>query len=219
MARIRSIKPEFWDSPGTAKASLRARLLFIAMWNWADDWGVGDANPKRLLGFAFPSDGDSAVEPRNFRHLAAEVADCFDVCWYEVAGREYYSIPSWEEHQRTEKRAKQLNPGPDQAERYLYEAVSENPPLNRGSSGVGTGEQGNRGTGEKHFRTCGARERVRHRLGALAEEGRTEGSSRTVRQSLEEDPHPSTRPGDHPVRGRLRGYHRTPVHPSARRLA
>ena len=39
MPRIRTIKPEFWDSPGTASASLRIRLLFIAMWNWADDHG------------------------------------------------------------------------------------------------------------------------------------------------------------------------------------
>jgi hypothetical protein len=38
--RIRSIKPEFWDSPSTASASVRVRLLFIAMWNWADDHGV-----------------------------------------------------------------------------------------------------------------------------------------------------------------------------------
>jgi hypothetical protein len=39
MARIRTIKPEFWDSPSTARASLRARLFFIAMWNWT---GAGE---------------------------------------------------------------------------------------------------------------------------------------------------------------------------------
>ena len=58
MPRIRTIKPEFWDSPGTARASLRARLFFIALWNWADDYGVGTANPKQLIGFAFPNDDD-----------------------------------------------------------------------------------------------------------------------------------------------------------------
>lgn len=146
MARIRSVKPEFFDSPGTTKASPLARLLYIAMWCWADDWGIGDANPRRLLGFAFPEDDFPEVEPRNFRHLAAEVADCYGVKWYEIDGREYYAIPSWEEHQRTEKRAKRRFPGPDQAERVLYAATSEVPSLNLGSSVVGTGE---RGTGEQ----------------------------------------------------------------------
>lgn len=146
MARIRTIKPEFWDSPDTSKASPYARLLYIAMWNWADDWGIGDANPRRLLGFAFPSDDASEVQPRNFRGIAEELHRVYGVQWYEAGGREYYAIPSWEDHQRTEKRAKRRSPTPDQAERVLYAETAEVPTLNRGSSGVGTGEQGNRGT-------------------------------------------------------------------------
>lgn len=133
MARIRSVKPDFWDSPSTARASLRARLFYIAMWNWADDWGVGDANPRRLLSFAFPNDESSDVEPRNFRRLAEEVAECFGVLWYEVDGRPYFQIPSWEEHQRTEKKAKRANPGSDQAERILYAVAAEVPTPSSGN--------------------------------------------------------------------------------------
>lgn len=144
MARIRTIKPEFWDSPGTARASLRARLFFIAMWNYADDWGIGDGHPLRLLSFAFPNDETSDVEPRNFRRLASEVAECFDVQWYEIDGRAFYAIPSWEDHQRTEKKAKRRNPAPDQAVSFLYGSAAENPSLNRGlaSDGKGKGEVG-----------------------------------------------------------------------------
>lgn len=149
MARIRSVKPEFWDSPSTAQASLRARLFYIAMWNWADDWGVGDANPRRLLGFAFPNDESSEVEPRNFRRLATEVAECYGVTWYEVDGRAYYAIPSWEEHQRTEKKARRAFPTPDQAERILYAEASEVPTPSSGNRQDGAGEQGSRGAGEK----------------------------------------------------------------------
>ena len=69
MPRIRSIKPEFWDSPSTASASLRVRLLFIAMWNWADDHGRGTANASQVLSFAFPNDAELqslvAEAPRN----------------------------------------------------------------------------------------------------------------------------------------------------------
>ena len=41
MARIRSIKPEFWDDRKLAKrASRDARLLYIALWNLADEWAA-----------------------------------------------------------------------------------------------------------------------------------------------------------------------------------
>jgi hypothetical protein len=118
MARIRTIKPEFWDSPGTACASYQTRLFFIAMWNWADDWGIGLASPKQLIAFAFPNDDD--VTAKDFPTLAKEVANCFDVTFYEVAGRQYYAIPSWDLHQRTERKAKRTNPGPELAETRLF---------------------------------------------------------------------------------------------------
>ncbi|MEA5453285.1 hypothetical protein SPF06_00985 [Sinomonas sp. JGH33] len=162
MPRIRTIKPEFWDSPSTAKASAVARLLFIAMWNWADDHGRGTLNLKELEGFAFPHDDIaelSSGKSRNFRDCVAEVSECFDVSYYEVGRRQYYAILKWEEHQRNERRAKSKFPAPEDGkiveitrEKAL---VTEVPPHSsgtsvqlHGSSGIGTGEQGNRGTGE-----------------------------------------------------------------------
>ena len=140
MPRIRTIKPEFWDSPGTARASLRARLFFIAMWNWADDYGIGTANPKQLIGFAFPNDDDVTVT--DYPRLVAEVSDCFEVIFYHVDGRPFYAIPSWEKHQRTEKRAKRRNPLPSEG----IQTVTDSP---RHSADVPSLEQGNRGTGEQ----------------------------------------------------------------------
>jgi hypothetical protein len=147
MARIRTIKPEFWDSPSTARASLRARLFFIAMWNWADDWGIGTANARQLIGFAFPNDAD--VTDADFPRLCAEVEDCFDVVFYEASGRPYYAIPSWEAHQRNERRAKSRNPNPDQGKRFTHGTSAPT----HGDSGTGTGEQRNRGTEEPGTKT------------------------------------------------------------------
>jgi hypothetical protein len=144
--RIRTIKPEFWDSPGTARASLRARLFFISLWNWADDWGVGTANPKQLIGFAFPNDDDVTVA--EFPHLRTEVAECYGVQWYEVENRPYYAIPSWDDHQKNERRANRRNPTPDQGIPTDTEMHGDSAPT-RGDSALGTGEQGNRGTGEQ----------------------------------------------------------------------
>lgn len=170
MARIRSIKPEFWSSP-KLPADPWSRLLYMAMWNWADDNGVGTANPRELLGFAFPNDDDITVA--DLRRMLVEIRRAFGVVFYEVAGRPYYSIPSWEKHQKFDRRSKGKYPPPDEAESWLYE--DETPPYQaeqstpgsnfecstdtrgnststRRDSVAGTGEQGNRGTGEKTSR-------------------------------------------------------------------
>jgi len=49
MARIRTIKPEFWVSEQVGECSPNARLLFIGMWNFCDDRGVHPAKPNRSL--------------------------------------------------------------------------------------------------------------------------------------------------------------------------
>jgi hypothetical protein len=141
--RIRTIKPEFWDSPGTARASLRARLFFVAMWGWADDWGVGTANAKQLVGYAFPNDDD--VTAADFPRLAAEVADCYGVQWYTVDDRPYFAIPSWDNHQKNERRANKRNPTPDQGKPTDTEMRGTSVQSD-GKTPIGTGEQGNRGT-------------------------------------------------------------------------
>lgn len=122
MPRIRTIKPGFWDSPDVAEASAVARLTYIAMWCWADDYGVGTANLKELEGFVFPHDDVEELthgNARNFRDVVAEVADVFGVEFYKVRGRPYYAIPSWDEHQKIERRAKTRNPTPDDADEPL----------------------------------------------------------------------------------------------------
>lgn len=167
MARIRTIKPEFWDSPSTGAAGPWARLAFIAMWNWADDYGRGTANLKELEGFIFPNDEtfqDRDGNTATFRHVVTEVSECFGVVFYTFRGRHFYSIPSWERHQRTERRAgKSRYPSPDDPESEIVDltcggtesdgisvtqrrkyrhTVTEAPNF----SALGTGEQGNRGT-------------------------------------------------------------------------
>jgi len=46
MARNRIIKPEFWADAKVGRLSFGARLLYIAMWNFADDYGIISASPR-----------------------------------------------------------------------------------------------------------------------------------------------------------------------------
>lgn len=154
MARIRAIKPEFWSSPGHP-ADPWARLLYIAMWNWADDAGVGTANMKELAGFAFPN--DDHIETGAMRRLCADIAAHYGATFYMVGGRPYYAIPTWKDHQKFDNRRGGKYPGPDEAESVLDLGEPEKParcadgaPEVRPHVGAKTApEHRNRGTGEQ----------------------------------------------------------------------
>lgn len=62
MARIRSVKPEFWDDDVIGTLSRDARLLFIATWNLADDEGLLRWTAVYLKSQAFMYDDDLGVE-------------------------------------------------------------------------------------------------------------------------------------------------------------
>lgn len=157
MPRIRTIKPEFWSSPGLP-ADPWERLLFIAMWNWADDYGIGSANERELLGFAFPN--DAQIDAADLRRMLASVHRVFGVKFYTVAGRPYYAIPSWESHQKIDRRSARRNPGPDEAETWLYQDPPESPrdppeppPSSQRDAGVGKGTE-DLGKGTEEEETC-----------------------------------------------------------------
>ena len=48
MARIRTVKPEFWASEQVMECSPIARLLFIGLWNFCDDAGNHPLSEKTL---------------------------------------------------------------------------------------------------------------------------------------------------------------------------
>lgn len=56
MARIRTIKPEFFDDPDVAAVSLAARLFFIGLWTQADKEGRVVDDIRRLKARIFPYD-------------------------------------------------------------------------------------------------------------------------------------------------------------------
>ena len=56
MARNRMIKPEFWEDDKIGECSPTARLLFIALWNFADDEGYIEYRLKWIKAKVFPYD-------------------------------------------------------------------------------------------------------------------------------------------------------------------
>lgn len=70
MARIRTIKPEFWSDESISEISECAALLAIALLNFSDDEGYFNANLKLIKAFAFPIRETSRTVPLMIRELS-----------------------------------------------------------------------------------------------------------------------------------------------------
>lgn len=108
MARIRTIKPEFWTSEQVMDCSLPARLLFIGLWNFCDDHGRHRLAPKTIKAEIFPGD-DVAAE--TIRGLLDELSAAGLVALYRADGGDYLQITGWK-HQRIDKRQPPRHPPP-----------------------------------------------------------------------------------------------------------
>lgn len=103
MARIRSVKPEFWDDRKLARRTSRdARLLYIALWNLADEFSRVNGDPQWIKGqvFSYDEDIDSVVIEKLLAELS--VPELGAVVPYEADGDPYLLLPKLAKHQRLE---------------------------------------------------------------------------------------------------------------------
>lgn len=108
MARIRSIKPEFWTSEQVLECSAITRLMFVGMWNFADDLGRLPMSPKSMKAQIFPSD-DISLD--TIRVMIQELSANGLVLIYAIEGKEYLQITGWA-HQRIDKPQPAKYPAP-----------------------------------------------------------------------------------------------------------
>ena len=108
MARIRSIKPEFWTSEQVMECSPNARLMFIGMWNFADDLGRLPCSPKSIKAQIFPSD---EISLDTIRGMINELSANGLLMIYSVEDKDYLQITGWQ-HQRIDKPQAPKYPAP-----------------------------------------------------------------------------------------------------------
>ena len=113
MARIRSIKPEFWTSEQIVTCSPLARLLFVGLWTFCDDGGVHPASVRRLKMEVFPAD---AFDDATISGLLRELVSAGLVREYEANAERFWSVTGWQRHQRIDKPTIRHPPPPDRAE-------------------------------------------------------------------------------------------------------
>jgi hypothetical protein len=124
MARIRTIKPEFWTNEKVMECSPVARLLFIGMWNYADDAGRMGYSAKTLKAQIFPADD---MDFETIRRMVVELSSNGLLHTYVVDGKEYIQITGWH-HQKIDKPRKSDLPEPlpecSSNDRRTFAAVS-----------------------------------------------------------------------------------------------
>jgi hypothetical protein len=94
---------------------MAARLLFIGMWNFADDCGRLALSPKTLKAQIMPSDD---ITGENILGMLKELSSNGLILAYEVDGRKYIQITGWQ-HQRIDK----PQPGKHPAPKNGYSAI------------------------------------------------------------------------------------------------
>jgi len=93
VARIRTIKPEFFTSEDIVSLTPLARVFYIALWCEADREGRLDWKPVTLKMRYLPGDNCNVVE------LADELIQAGLIVLYEVEGKRYAEIPTFKTHQ------------------------------------------------------------------------------------------------------------------------
>lgn len=132
--RIRSIKPEFWESESNGRLSRDARLLFIALISFADDEGRFRASSRGLASALFPFDEDA-------RGLIdawlAELEAAGKIRRWIVDGDTYGDIPKYSEHQKIDRPSKSRLPAFVESSRVLANAREASCEDGKGLDGKG----------------------------------------------------------------------------------
>jgi hypothetical protein len=155
MARIRTIKPEFFSHELLGGKSAHARLLAIGLLTLADCEGRLRWVPMQIHAQVFPWEASVKIET-----LLMELIDASYLVHYEVDGKRYVQITNFRKHQRLsgkEAGYESIIPAPPEKTANTNVLQGENgeapvnqPDASRGSVGnpLGTGEHRNIGTGE-----------------------------------------------------------------------
>lgn len=134
MARIRSIKPDFFVSETIAALPLSARLTFIGLWTHVDDNGVTVDNARLINAALWPLEEDPLETLQRTREDLRRLSMAGLIQRYEHSGRHYLFVSTWDEHQKVSHPGKTRYPRPDADGCTLLTSDGEAPSQSSGDS-------------------------------------------------------------------------------------
>jgi hypothetical protein len=146
--RIRSIRPEFWSSEDIAALSWDARLIYIGLWSYVDDNGVGRDVEQLITAALFPLE-DSFTEASVRVHGALkQLQTGRQITRYKVAGKPYLHVTAFDRHQKINRPTPGRYPSPTCEDAVLTESLTESSVSPHVDAPLGEGEKGRRGEGD-----------------------------------------------------------------------
>lgn len=109
MARIRTVKPEFFTSLTIASLPYEARLTFIGLWTHVDDEGRCVDEARLVKAAIWPLDDRTAAD---IQKDLDQLTECSLITQYEVDNRRYIAIRGWWEHQKINRPTRSKLPAP-----------------------------------------------------------------------------------------------------------
>lgn len=107
MARIRTLKPEFWQDEKLAPLPPIDRLVFLGLISQADDAGRLVDNPRLIDGLLFPETGDSSRESLETLARLGRI-----LRYRSESGQRLIQIVGWDKHQKVQKPSAYVLPAP-----------------------------------------------------------------------------------------------------------
>lgn len=98
--RIRTIRPEFYQSESVGSMTWKTRLVFINLWSYVEDNGVNLDNPRLFRGQCMPYD-DSVLD--DIEDAFAELEQCGSIIRYERDGKRLLFVPGFEKWQNIQR--------------------------------------------------------------------------------------------------------------------
>ena len=134
MARIRTIKPEFWASEQVMECSPIARLLFIGLWNFCDDGGNHVDSDRTIKAEIFPGDD---ISSQDVRRLLDELSSNGLISLYSSNGKGFIHVTGWQ-HQKIDRPSYKHPAFPGDASPNVRRMIDEDsPPEGKGREGKG----------------------------------------------------------------------------------
>ncbi|GGW68166.1 hypothetical protein [Streptomyces griseoloalbus] len=113
MARIRTIKPEFFTSLTIADLTPEQRLTFIGLWTHCDDEGRCVDDARLIKAAVWPLDDRTAADVEADLRALTESSL---ITRYTLNRKPYMTVNGWREHQRINRPTPSKLPAPDQAD-------------------------------------------------------------------------------------------------------
>lgn len=147
--RIRSIRPEFWSSEDVAAMDWNTRLVYIGLWSYVDDNGVGRDLERLIVSDLFPLDESLSESSLRVHGALKHLKTAGHITRYKVNGKPYLHITAWETHQKINRPSPGRYPLPTSGNTDPHDVLTEPSVSPHSTLSAGEGEKGRRGEGEK----------------------------------------------------------------------